>query len=198
VGAARVLLRCEKDTMTVSGTFDFWDLDGRAPVTVAGTTPCTDPGALFVWREPNLVYARENYKTDLVAREIQGLLTRGSVRPMVSHGDNIAVARAIEQSYRSVIQGHGVLRAEFTCGKSGDRYHYVVSGNHRRVDSGELKTRCEQAHQNFVVSWRALDPDEEDEGKPVLLVQDFNAVSSETIQTAFGEYLGDGVPQAKF
>lgn len=184
--------------MTVSGTFDFWDLDGREPVTVVGATPCTDPGALFVWREPNLVYARENYKMDLVKREIQDLLTRGGIRPMVTHGDNEAVARAIEQSYRSVIQGHGLLRAEFTCGRSGDRYHYVVSGNHQRVDSGDLKTRCEQAHQNFVVSWRALDSEEEDDGKPVLLVQDFNAVSSAAIQTAFGEYLGDGVPQAKF
>lgn len=204
VGAVRVVLRCEKETMTVSGIFDFWALDGRKPVTVAGKTACTEPGALFVWREPNLVYARENYKTDLIEREVQGLLKTGGIRPMVTHRDNEAVARAIEHSLPAVVQPRPVLRAEFTCDKPGDGYRYVAStlngGQH--VESGVLKTRCPEAHQNFVVASRIIDPMTEDDDelktKPVLRVQDFNAVSPETILTAFGEYVGDGVPKSKF
>ena len=200
VGAVRVLLSCDAKTKTVSGKFNFWAMDGRKPVTVAGSTPCTEEGALFVWEDPKSVYARENYNVDLIEQELQALLTKGAISPMVFNPDHEAAAREIEHSFRGAIQARGLRHADFTCEKNGEGYHYVFFGARREVVRGTLKTQCAKAHQNFSVGWRdsVMMSEAEREAKPELRVRDFNGVALGTIVTAFGELIGDGLPQSKF
>lgn len=196
-GVVSATLVCDKTTKKVTGTFEFTELDGRAPVVVAGETSCEIPGNLFRWYASGTVLARENYKADLIDHGLGQLLAKVKLTPTVVNLDNEAAARQLAEQYWPAIHAMDLVRATFDCPAAGENYRYVAYVDRREYRSGKLAARCASAHHNFTVGWRqAVFPGSE--GKPALKVESYNGIPDAAIAAAFGEFVGAGPVVSKF
>lgn len=201
-GVRDVRLTCSWPGMKISGKFEFEVYDGREPVEVTGTTSCTKSGTLVHIEYWRIRAAQENYDSHLVDREVSALLAAGKIEPAVHNSDNKAAGLALTQKFLEPILASSFTNVTFSCDRAGAAYKYFELGEFglSRSKTGYLTTRCEKAHQNFIVmsSLEARYRSNGSLGPAVVFVEDYNAVPVARIEAAFGEYIAAKPVISKF
>lgn len=185
-----VELLCSADKKVV-GEFTFIYLDGRKPVTVAGDTPCAQPGKLAQWTLDALA-TRADYTAELLTGEVDTLLAKSKLVPQPGTKYDHELGTAIMKRYQTVLPAEWRTIA-FSCNKAGAGYDYVVFGENEKLSSGSLKATCDAANQNFAVS--VIPAPGTDRS---LLVREFNHAQPKALLASFAELLGARLPTTKF
>ena len=206
LGVSEVELRCSWKTLYAK--FEFADLDGREPVEVASTTPCTDAGPLVVVKYGYLARARENYSISMVNSEILTLLSKAKIKPAVYDTNTDETERVLSSKFQKAIADSHFNDAAFVCKKAGEPYEYYEDyedyedfayRSSMRKGTRRLQTKCTAANQNFIVHRApAADLGQRETATPLVYVRDYNAPPVSVIAAVFGEYIQGPQSAPKF
>lgn len=195
LAVTEVELSCDGSTKKVVGRFTFQDLVDHEPFFVTGTTSCQSPGLMLYWTDSNQIYARDNYKVELVAGELDALMTQARLSPNPGTKQNDAVAMELEKKYSSTILSQRLRGVTFKCIRAGYGYEYLASYMKGRNVTGMLSTKCLTEHQHFEVD---LVPSAEASDSRLLQVHQYNGARDDVMVAAFAEFIEGGVQTSQF